>query len=158
MSVDHGRETGTGDCRTPTGISVAVGAVLVVAATLLAAALFPPAELPGRLLVVAVAVGGYAAVVPDLRALAVTTVLAAATFIGFLVNQFGDLTGVSGGVWAYTAVIAFAGVLGAGYRHMRSSVPPPGATPDPTPTVLPRSAAESVVAPPDGTHGLGRAA
>ncbi|MER7888552.1 hypothetical protein ABTX15_01875 [Micromonospora sp. NPDC094482] len=120
MSVDRDRKIGAEDCRTPTGVSAAFGALLVVGAALLAAALFPPAEVPGRLLVVALAVGGYAAVVPDLRALAVTTVLAAATFIGFLVNQFGDLTGVSGEVCSYPAVIAFAAALGAGYRHLRS--------------------------------------
>ncbi|MEN3610666.1 hypothetical protein AAH979_14060 [Plantactinospora sp. ZYX-F-223] len=40
--------------RTPVGISTAAGAGLVVGAALLAAALFPVSEPPGRLLVVAV--------------------------------------------------------------------------------------------------------
>ncbi|WBB65253.1 hypothetical protein [Micromonospora sp. WMMD812] len=161
MSGDHDRATGTEDCRTPTGINIAVGALLVIGATLLAAALFPPVDLPGRLLVVAIAVGGFAAVVPDLRAVAAVTVLGALTFIGFLVNQFGELVDTSTSAWAYTAVIGFAAALGTGYRHMRSSVPAPGPSPSPAPTVVPRplpSTTQPVVAPPDGPAGLHRAA
>ncbi|MEV4809821.1 hypothetical protein [Micromonospora avicenniae] len=118
MKDDHDGARGTRDAGTPTGIGVATGAVLVVGATLLAAALFSPAELSGRVAVVAIAVGGYAALVPGLRALAAVTLLAVACFIGFLVNRFGELTDVSGEVWAYAAVIGFAAVLGVGYRYL----------------------------------------
>ncbi|MEV1329838.1 hypothetical protein AB0J20_09705 [Micromonospora costi] len=120
MRVDRGGGRGTRDEGTPTGIGVATGAVVVVAATLLAAALFPPGDLPARVTVVAIAVGGYAAVVPGLRALAAVTLLAALCFVGFLVNRSGDLTGVPGRVWAYTAVIGLAAALGAGHRGIRA--------------------------------------
>ncbi|MEU5562599.1 hypothetical protein [Micromonospora musae] len=130
MKVDHGGR-GTRDEGTPTGIGVATGAVLVVGATLLAAALFPSGELPGRLAVVALTVGGYAALVPGLRALAGVTVLAVACFVGFLVNRFGELTGVSAQVWAYSAVIGFAALLGTGCRWARTLVRPAGAGPAP---------------------------
>ncbi|MFC0507767.1 hypothetical protein [Micromonospora costi] len=145
------------DVRTPTGIAIAAGAVLVVGAVLLAAALFPPGDLSGRVFVLAVAVGGYAALVPDLRALAAVTVLAALTFVGFLANRFGELTGASSTVWSYTAAIALAALLGAGYRSMRSSSPASGMPPRPSPTALvPRPLtpdAEPVVAPPDDPSG-----
>ncbi len=103
--------------RTPTGISVAAGSVAVVGATLVAAALFPAADSPGRLLVVSVATGIFAARVGDLRAVGVVTVLAMATFVGFLNNRFGELTG-SADAWAYASLIGFTAALGAGYRLM----------------------------------------
>ncbi|MDG4780064.1 hypothetical protein O7614_10470 [Micromonospora sp. WMMD961] len=94
----------------------------MIAAALLAAAAFPPADLPGRAFVMAIAAGGFATVVADLRAVAAVTGLGMATFVGFLANRFGDLTGAADG-WSYAAVIVFASVLGVGYRVMRS-VPP----------------------------------
>ncbi|MFG3578737.1 hypothetical protein [Micromonospora chersina] len=103
----------------PLGISIAGGTVLVVGAALLAAAAIPPAELSGRAVVIAAAVGAYAAVVPDLRAVAAVSALAAATFVGFLVHRFGDLTG-PGHAWSYAVLIGFAAVLGVGCRYLRS--------------------------------------
>ncbi|MEU7842734.1 hypothetical protein AB0B39_17440 [Micromonospora sp. NPDC049114] len=108
----------------------------MIAAALLAAAAFPAAELPGRAFIMAIAAGGFAVVTADLRAVAVVTGLGMATFVGFLANRFGDLTGAADG-WSYTAVIVFASVLGVGYRFMRS-VPLTTARADGTVTPSPR--------------------
>ncbi|MGK5738041.1 hypothetical protein [Micromonospora sp. URMC 103] len=129
MKVDQDGDGGTRDGGTPTGIGVATGAVLVVGATLLAAALFPPGDLPARVTVVAIGVGGYAALVPGLRALAGVTLLAVGCFVGFLVNRFGELTGASGEAWAYTPALVFAGALGAAYRRLRLSTRRPACGP-----------------------------
>ncbi|MET7831416.1 hypothetical protein [Micromonospora sediminicola] len=128
-----------------TGIRVAGGAALVVGAALVAAAVFTPGELPGRVLLIAGAVGAYAAVVADLRAVAAVTALGAATFVGFLANRYGELTG-SGAAWSHAVLIGFAAVLGAGYRHIRSinvdhdevpRRPPLRRVPGPTAVVVP---------------------
>lgn len=50
-----------GQLRTPTGISVAAGCVAVVDADVAAAALFPDGDAAGRVLVLAITVGVYAA-------------------------------------------------------------------------------------------------
>ncbi|MEU1835886.1 hypothetical protein [Micromonospora chersina] len=103
----------------PTGIQVAGGAALVVGAALVAAAVFTPGELPGRVLLIAGVVGAYAAVVADLRAVAAVSALGAATFVGFLAHRYGELTG-PGHAWSHAVLIGFAAVLGAGYRYVRS--------------------------------------
>lgn len=118
MAVDRNLRVRTGAGPAPTGVSVAIGWAGMLGAAGLAAALFSPAELPGRLLVVAVAAGVFAAVVADLRAVAAVTGLAMATFVGFLANRFGDLTG-DADAWWYATLIGFASALGAGYRRMR---------------------------------------
>ncbi|MFC3504012.1 hypothetical protein ACFOOK_23995 [Micromonospora krabiensis] len=148
MGVDQHRGVGTRDDGTPTGISVAVGAVLVVGAALLAALLFPPDELPGRALVVAIALGGFARFVPDLRAVGAVTVLGAMTFVGFLANEFGELVGAPASAWAYPAGFGFAAGLGAGYRRLRTYAAAPGPSPAPAPTASARTAqARAVQAP-----------
>ncbi|SCL32976.1 hypothetical protein GA0070624_4615 [Micromonospora rhizosphaerae] len=119
MTVDRVQKGATYGEPTPTGVSVAVGWVVMVGVALLAAAMFPPAELPPRAVLMAVAAGAYAALVADLRAVAAVTALATATFVGFLAHRFGELTG-GGHAWSYAAVIALAAALGTGYRHMRS--------------------------------------
>ncbi|WP_130331216.1 hypothetical protein [Micromonospora kangleipakensis] len=117
---------------------------------LLSAALFPPVDLPARALLVAVAAGAYAALVADLRAVAAVTALAMATFVGFLAHRFGELTG-GGGAWTYAALIAFAAVLGAGYRQLRSMASADGEEAARYPSVArPRT---NVVAPPDDAPG-----
>ncbi|MFI7604968.1 hypothetical protein ACIBTV_07575 [Micromonospora sp. NPDC049366] len=163
MGVDQHRGAGTRDDRTPTGISVAVGAVLVIGAALLAALLFPPTRLPGRALVVAVALAGYARFVPDLRAVGAVTVLGAMTFVGFLANEFGELVGAPAATWAYTAGFGFAAGVGAGHRRLRTYATAPGG-PSPAPartapaSVAPARPLPSTVTPPDGEPGRRRAA
>ncbi|WP_446210265.1 hypothetical protein [Micromonospora sp. IBSANI012] len=155
MSVDRDQEAGTYGERTPAGISVAVGWAVMVGTVLLGAAVFPPVDLPARALLVAVAAGAYAALVADLRAVAAVTALAMATFVGFLAHRFGELTG-GGGAWTYAALIAFAAVLGTGYRRLRAMASADGQEASRYPSVVgPRT---SVVAPPDDAPDGPRAA
>lgn len=104
---------------TPFGISLAGGAVQVVAGACLAAAIFPPTALAGRLVLLALVVGSYAAAVADLRATATVTALAGLLFIGFLDGRFGELAWY-GGTGGHLLVLAFAAVLGRGQRWIRS--------------------------------------
>ncbi|MEH1168978.1 hypothetical protein V6V47_26700 [Micromonospora sp. CPCC 205539] len=118
MAVERNLWEARGAQQTPTGVSVAIGWTAMIAASLVAAALFSRSEMPGRVLIVAVAAGAFAALVPDLCAVAAVTGLAMATFVGFLANQFGELTG-GDGAWSYAVVIGFGAILGTGYRFMR---------------------------------------
>ncbi|GAB2959205.1 hypothetical protein GCM10027280_54900 [Micromonospora polyrhachis] len=106
--------------RTPIGIGLAGGCMIVVVAAIIAAAVFPGDAIPGRLLIVAVVVGGYAAVVPDLRATIGVAGVAALVFTGFLANRYGELTTRDGDVWWYAALIGFAALLGRAQRWMTS--------------------------------------
>jgi hypothetical protein len=111
---------------TPTGVRVTGGALTMVASALLAAGMFDRGELPARLVVVTVAVAAYAAVVADWRAVAATTAMAVAVFVGFLSHRYGDLTHLTSVDVRYALVIGFACVLGATCRWMRTSLPTPG--------------------------------
>ncbi|WP_433318366.1 hypothetical protein ACQP0U_11985 [Micromonospora sp. CA-269861] len=117
MAVYRNPSRGAGVEQTPTGVSVAIGWTVMIAASLVAATLFSRSEMPGRVLIVAVAAGVFAAMVPDLCAVVAVTGLAVATFVGFLANEFGELSG-GGGAWSYAVVIGFASTLGIGYRFM----------------------------------------
>ncbi|WP_431895929.1 hypothetical protein [Micromonospora haikouensis] len=130
----------------------------MVAAALLAAAVFPPTEPPGRMLVMAVAAGVVASTVADLRAVAAVTALGMATYVGFLANQFGDLTATAD-AWAYAVVIGFAAALGSGYRYMRSIQGPTGDEPATGAGTRPFTRGpDPVVAPPDTPFGTSRGA
>ncbi|MFG1871762.1 hypothetical protein [Micromonospora arborensis] len=120
MVVDQEQKTAAVGGSTPTGVSVAFGWVVMIGAALLAGALFSSAELPARTLVMCLAAGLYAALVPDLRAVIAVTGLGMATFVGFLAHRFGELN-AGGNAWSYAVVIAFAATLGAGYRWLRSA-------------------------------------
>ncbi|WP_146179830.1 hypothetical protein [Micromonospora sp. RP3T] len=133
-----------------TGIRVAGGVLLVVGSALVAAAVFAPGELPGRVLLIAIAVGAYAAVVADLRAVAAVTALGAATFVGFLAHRFGELTG-SGDGWSHAVLIGFAAVLGTGYRYARSINSGHHDAPRPPLRRVPGPAA--VITPPERAEG-----
>ncbi|RKN41101.1 hypothetical protein [Micromonospora endolithica] len=142
--------TGVPDCtqdpgRTPVAVTVAAGAVATIGAAVLSTVIFPPADQAGRLLLVAIVVGVFAARVADLRAVGAVTALAMATFVGFLVNRFGDLTGSAEG-WALASVIGFAAVLGLGFHRMAVLGETGAGDPDRGPV------------PPDGTSGGARAA
>ncbi|MEV4626149.1 hypothetical protein AB0J90_07650 [Micromonospora sp. NPDC049523] len=106
----------------PFGICLGGGAALVVAATCLAAALFPASAPLARLLVVAVVVGGFAAVVPNPRVDVAVTLLGFLCFSGFLLDRYGELhwhTGHSGG---YLLLLAAATVLGAALGAVRRAL------------------------------------
>lgn len=97
--------------RTPFGVDVTAGAVLVVAAALVAA-LVPAADGAARLAVLAVAVGLFAAGTVDAVAVAAVTLLAGLVDNGFLVDRFGQL-GWHGWPDAYRiAALVLAGALG----------------------------------------------
>ncbi|MBO4161254.1 hypothetical protein [Micromonospora antibiotica] len=158
MTVDPDPSAPAGRQPTPTGVSVAAGWAVMVAAALLAAAVFPPSEPPGRMLVMTVAAGVFASVVADLRAVAAVTGLGMATYVGFLANQFGDLTATAD-AWSYAVVIGFAGVLGSGYRLLRSIPGPPGGEPDRGAECRPFTCGPApVVSPPDAPLGDSRGA
>lgn len=149
MTVDPKPSAPAGHQPTPTGVSVAAGWAVMTAAALLAAAVFPPSETPGRMLVMAVAAGVFASMVVDLRAVAAVTALGMATFVGFLANQFGDLTATAD-AWSYALVIGFAGALGSGYRYMRSISGSDGEGPDRGPALQPFTCGpDPVGSPPD---------
>ncbi|WBB78486.1 hypothetical protein O7606_19970 [Micromonospora sp. WMMD882] len=130
----------------------------MAAAALLAAAVFPPSESPGRMAVMAVAAGVFASVVADLRAVAAVTGLGMAMFVGFLANQLGDLTATAE-AWSYAVVIGFTGVLGSGYRFMRRI---PGAAreePDRGAGLRPFTCGpDPLISPPDAPFGNSRGA
>ncbi|MFF5175918.1 hypothetical protein ACFY3U_25290 [Micromonospora sp. NPDC000089] len=142
MTVVRDQRTARYGEPTPTGVSVAVGWVVVAGTALLAAAAVPAGDLPTRALLVAVAAGVYAARVADLRAVVAVTALAMATYVGFLAHRFGELTG-GGEAWSYAMVIPFAAALGAGYRYMAGATRPDG----------PMAQDGAVVAPPDDPAG-----
>ena len=158
MTVDSDPSAPAGRQPTPTGVSVAAGWVVMIIAALLAAAVFPQTEPPGRMLVMAVAAGVFASVVADWRAVAAVTALGMATFVGFLANQFGDLTATAD-AWTYAVVIGFAGALGSSYRIMRSIQGSTDDEPAREAGVRPFTyGPESVVSPPDAPFGGSRGA
>ena len=79
------------DDRTPVGINIAVGAVVISVATYLAAWL-PVADATWRCAVVAAAVGAFAAFTLDRLALAALLLPTWMIMNGFLVNRLGDLS------------------------------------------------------------------
>ncbi|HEX2357858.1 MAG TPA: hypothetical protein VHI50_15555 [Micromonosporaceae bacterium] len=104
--------------RTPFGISLAAGAAVMVASVAAAPVLFP--ELPGRLLVVVLAVAGFAALADDARAGLAAGGLGYLLFDGFLVNSYGELTWTgTTSVWHLVA-FAVALTLGLGWRRLRT--------------------------------------
>jgi hypothetical protein len=118
----RGAVTAPAEQQTPVGINVAVGAVAVVVAALLAAGL--PVAHPGwRFAVMALAVGGFAAVSGDQLALAAVVPLGWLVSNGFLENRSGELSWHhSADVWLLTMLVVAAAVglaAGDGYRQIR---------------------------------------
>lgn len=112
--------------RTPVGIDLAAGAVAVIGAALVAAAL--SASQPGwRFAMIAVAVGGFGTVTLDQRALAGVVVLGWLISNGFLVNRLGELSWHgSSDIWRMMILVAVAalglaaGEAGRQIRDLRS--------------------------------------
>jgi hypothetical protein len=104
--------------RIPFGITLAAGAAVMAASVAAAPVLFP--ELPGRLLLVVLAVGGFAALADDARAGLAAGGLGYLLFDGFLVNRYGELTWTGRtSVW-HLAAFALALTLGLGWRRLRT--------------------------------------
>ena len=75
---------------TPTGLAIGAGAVALVVAAVIAAAI-PSADAGWRFAIMAIAVGLFAAISLDQRALAGVAVLAALIYDGFLEDRLGQL-------------------------------------------------------------------
>lgn len=103
---------------TPVGIDVGLGAGTVVAACV-AAAVLPPTQSAPRLIVMAVAVAGYAAAAHDPRAALATGVLGCLLFDGFLINQYGELVWKRETSMTYLSVFGVAVGVGLGWRWVR---------------------------------------
>ncbi|MEV0136733.1 hypothetical protein AB0H83_50950 [Dactylosporangium sp. NPDC050688] len=113
------RSTGSGGRpQTPTGLPLAGGCAAVVTTTVVAGALFPDGETAARAAVMAVTIGVYASKVADLRAVLGVTGVAALLFVGFLVNDLGELA-LRDGTWPYLVPLGLAAVLGCGRRRLR---------------------------------------
>jgi hypothetical protein len=106
----------TGTVRTPFGVNLAIGAVYMVGASAAAAALLP--DVPGRLVLVALAAGGFTAVVHDPRACLATGALGYLLFDGFLENRYGVLAWDGTTDMRYLMIFALALGLGAGRRWL----------------------------------------
>jgi hypothetical protein len=106
----------------PTGLAVGLGAVLMVAAGLVAAAV-PGSQPAWRFTVIAVAVGLFALGL-DLRALAGVALIGFLISNGFLEDEFGDLTWHGDGDLWRVLVLVMAGAcgwaVGNGFRHLRT--------------------------------------
>jgi hypothetical protein len=108
------------------GVRVGVGAAAMTAATVLAA--YCAGDPTSRMLIVAVAIGGYAATVADTRAGLATTLIGFGLYNGFLVNGYGKLS--FDGTTILWNLFVFTVALGLGLgqrwlRHVRDSQPDP---------------------------------
>jgi MFS family permease len=110
------------DDRTPIGITIAVG-VLVIVVTAMVAAAVPPAYPGWRFGLIAVAVAGFAAVTLDELALAAVAIIAYGVWNGFLEDRFGQLSWHgSEDLWRLLLLViasAWGLAVGAAYRHVR---------------------------------------
>jgi hypothetical protein len=106
---------------TPFGINLAVGALVTVGATMVAAAAFSPGEVSARLLVVAVAVGGYAVMAADVGAAFATALLGFLLYTGFLANQYGTLTWDGASSVRHLLVLALPAGLAIPSRWIRTA-------------------------------------
>jgi hypothetical protein len=109
----------------PTGLAVGLGAVLMVAAGLIAAAV-PGSQPAWRFAVIAIAVGLFALGL-DLRALGGVALIGFLISNGFLENEFGDLTWHGYGDLWRVLVLVMAGAcgwaVGTGFRDVRKLRP-----------------------------------
>ena len=106
---------------TPTGLAIGAGAVGLVVAAIIAAAI-PSADAGWRFAVIAIAVGLFAAISLDQRALAGVVVLAALIYNGFLEGRLGQLAWHgSGDLWRLLILVtvsAFGLAVGEGVRFV----------------------------------------
>ncbi|MFK3983241.1 hypothetical protein ACI2K4_23035 [Micromonospora sp. NPDC050397] len=127
MNLGRGGRTGRpGVPPAPSGISIGGGAALVVAATCLAAALLPASVPTARFMVVTVVVGGFGAVVPDLRADLAVGLLGWLCFSGFLLDRYGELHWHGARSTGYLLVLAAVTLLGPTLGRLRRTGSPSG--------------------------------
>ncbi|GID95829.1 hypothetical protein ACFQFC_02100 [Amorphoplanes digitatis] len=107
------------DSTTAAAFDLARGCVVVVAAALVAAAVFAPADLGARLMVMAGTAGVLARLLADWRACVAVTVFATLVFVGFMAHQYGELAG-DPSPWSHTIAIGFAALIGRGQRWIHA--------------------------------------
>jgi hypothetical protein len=127
--MDHPRPESLPEHSPPTGIAVALGSAVIVAAAFVSAAVpasAGSAAVPAgwvRLAPVALALAGFAALTLNPAAVAAVGGLGFLVFDGFLVNQVGELSWHGPADVRRLMVLAAAGVLGLGagtaYRAVR---------------------------------------
>lgn len=101
-------------------LGLAAGAAVMVSATTAATILFPASHTPGRLIVVAVAVGGCTAVLGSVRTSLAVAGLGYLLFVGFLANGHGVPSWEGGDSVGHLVVLALAAGLGLAQRWMRT--------------------------------------
>jgi hypothetical protein len=114
------RESAVGDPETPLGITVGIGAVVMVTAGVVAA-MISTAHPGWRFAVIAVAVFLFAAASIDQRALAVVAVIAGLIFNGFLEDRLGQLAWHADDLWRLMLLVmagALGLAIGEGYRYV----------------------------------------
>jgi hypothetical protein len=105
------------DGRVNATFELVAGTVAVIVAGFVAAGLFPAAEPAGRVVVLVLAVGLFAAVCTDWRSAAGVAIAAALVFVGFLTHRDAVLTGDQT-PWLCTPLFGLAALLGSGYRWL----------------------------------------
>jgi hypothetical protein len=107
----------------PPGIHLGIGTGAMIVAAVVAAAFTDPATVQ-RLLVMALAVGLGAALIRDWRYSVALAAIGYLLYLGFLVNNYGELTWHgSSSLWDLTIFI-MAYLLGLAQRWIRSEVRP----------------------------------
>lgn len=121
-AVAHTDSRTTGErSRTPLGINIGIGAVMVLAAAVVAALI--PVEYTGwRFAVVAVAVGLSAVVCVDHVALAPVALLGWLVVNGFLVDRFGELSWHGSSDLYRMMLLVMAGALGLAAGEARHQI------------------------------------
>jgi hypothetical protein len=110
------------DSKENAAFELVAGTAAVIVAGFVAAELFPGAEPAGRVVVMALAVGLFAALTTDRRASAGVAVIAALVFVGFLTHKYAVLTG-DPAPWPFTPLIGLAALLGRGYHRLTQAGP-----------------------------------
>jgi hypothetical protein len=110
-------EARPGHC--PLGFALAVGFATCVCGCLIASLAAPPQQTAARLAVLALIIGGFAAVVRNLPGSLLTAVIAWSMYLGFLVDQAGELRWHGGTDLLRLGVLVAAAVAGSGRWPVR---------------------------------------
>jgi hypothetical protein len=103
-------------------VIVGIGFATVVLGCLLVALVLPPHATTGRLVILSLVVAGFAAVVRNLSAALLTGALSWPFYLGFLLDQHGELTWHGPVDLVRLAVLVGAALLGTVLRGMGSHV------------------------------------
>jgi hypothetical protein len=106
----------------PFGVLVAGGTLVALAATIVAAAVLPPAATDARVAVVALAVGVVAARTANVAASLATGSVAFLLATGFLLNRYGELSWHGEQTVVQLSLVAGAVAVGLGLRRIGSTI------------------------------------